>query len=404
MPNVRFHERNFEASQLLPREAYVSLDWFELEQERLFSRYWNFAGTVHELANPGDYVTVQAGRYPLFVVVGSDGEVRAFHNICRHRGTQFMEGCGSTKHLMCPYHRWTYNLDGSLRAISQENRLFRDPPKDELGLMKASIGNFRGVIFVHPDPEPEEDFKDFVANLDEKVGEHHPDQMVFAGKMEWEFEANWKLVGENYMDAYHLYHIHEQTSAVMNHDKFEWDTAGRHFLFYQPTKDKPGKGRYSGAGLPRVPGTKEKDPKFGGYFHKLFPNFGWVGSAVDFSIFLIKPVAHDLSIVETRQFYMPMEEEKLEELRARRRRRRGDESEEQSSRPIRLADFEGHPLESHNLMVEDMWVCRQMQKGMNSPAYNVGPLAWKYEATMTFYQNNIYDFVPGRPPLKAVAG
>ncbi len=67
-------------------------------------------------------------------------------------------------------------------------------------------------------------------------------------------------------------------------------------------------------------------------------------------------------------------------------------------------DILGHPLESQNLMVEDMWVCRQMQKGMNSPAYNVGPLAWKYEATMTFYQNNIYDFVPGRPPLKAVAG
>ena len=403
MGSIEFHPRSFDAEQLLPREAYISPEWFQREREQLFSRYWNFAGSVHELPNPGDYTTLEAGLFPLFVIRGADTRLRAFHNLCRHRGTQFLEGSGNAAHgLVCPYHRWAYNLDGSLRSISQESRLFKAADKQQLGLMEASVGVFRGLIFVHPSPNPVETFSDFVADLEEKIGEHHPDRMIDAGKLEWEFEANWKLVGENYMDAYHLYHIHEKSSAVMDHDAFEWDTAGRHFLFYQPAKAE---GAFSTRSkLPLVPDTLERDPRFGGYFHLLFPNLGWVGTAVDFSTFFIKPISHDRTVVETRQFYMPMESVKLERLTRRSLHSLGKRAKELSARPIRIDDFDIHPLKSNDLMLEDMWACRQMQKGLNSPAYRVGPMSWKYEATMTFYQRNIADFVPGRSPVKAVAG
>ena len=92
MANVTYHRRTEEAHQLIPPEGYTQSAYFEQELDALFSRYWLYAGMTDDLVAPGDYVTVQAGRYPLFVVRGNDGELRAFHNHCRHRGTQFLEG------------------------------------------------------------------------------------------------------------------------------------------------------------------------------------------------------------------------------------------------------------------------------------------------------------------------
>ncbi|MDE0371627.1 MAG: Rieske (2Fe-2S) protein, partial [Rhodospirillales bacterium] len=106
-------------AQQLPRDAYVDRAWFERERRDLFGCCWTCAGVVQDLAKPGEYVTVSAGDYPLMVLRDGSGTLRAFHNLCRHRGTELVEGSGRLERarISCPYHRWTYDLDGSLRAV-----------------------------------------------------------------------------------------------------------------------------------------------------------------------------------------------------------------------------------------------------------------------------------------------
>ena len=131
----------------LPIEAYTAPEWFEREQEELFGRVWQFGGFVEDVAEPGDFVTVQAGHHPLFVVREPDGSLRAFHNICRHRGTQLLRTTGkSRKSIICPYHHWTYSLDGDLKSIPGRKSEFPDTDLSTLCLHKASVATWREAV------------------------------------------------------------------------------------------------------------------------------------------------------------------------------------------------------------------------------------------------------------------
>ncbi len=385
-----YHHRTEEAHQLIPPGGYTDQHYFEIEQDVIFSRYWNFAGMTDDIPNPGDFRCTQAGRYPLVVVRDDEGEIHAFHNICRHRGTQFMEGSGnSPKGLQCPYHKWFYELNGNLKAIPREDPLFPGIQKDQMGLMPAAIGIFRGLMFVHPDPTPAETFQTFCASLEDKIGPHQPNQMVELGVSRHEFEANWKMVVENYMDAYHLFYLHERSAATFDHEQFEWDTTGRHYLFYEPVVEKYRHWAdkvYGDGPIGVVPGT---DPQtYGGTFHMLFPNIGWVGMAHSWSTFHAIPVSAERTIVESRIRVMPDAAEQMKSSR-----RFEDRFNKGDINLVTLDDCPTPPMESDNLMFEDMWACRQMQRAMHSPAFKVGAMARTFESTLTFYQRNVLDFV-----------
>ena len=138
---------------LLPIEAYTSQEWFDREQHELFGQVWQFGGFLEDLSEPGDYLTVQAGLNPLFVIHGPDGQFRAYHNICRHRGTQLLRAIGkSKKSIICPYHNWTYSLEGDLVNIPGRAKEFPDADMSSLCLHQASVAIWRGMFFVHPDP------------------------------------------------------------------------------------------------------------------------------------------------------------------------------------------------------------------------------------------------------------
>lgn len=123
------------ATQFLPPSAYFNADWYEREQLQLFSRTWRYAGTTDDLKAPGSYRSLQVGRHPLAVVRGKDGELRAFYNVWRHRGTAVLSGSGvADKRIVCPYHNWTYGLDGCLLAVTQRNAVDPHLDRAKLGL------------------------------------------------------------------------------------------------------------------------------------------------------------------------------------------------------------------------------------------------------------------------------
>ena len=133
----------------LPGWAYHSPKVFEMERERLFLRHWQIAGHVNEMPEPGDFVTLDLLGERALVIRGHDGELRAFHNICRHRGTRVVAGDAGrcNKAIICPFHGWAYNLDGTLRGIA-ERASFPPLKKEDWGLRPLELEVWQGLVFV----------------------------------------------------------------------------------------------------------------------------------------------------------------------------------------------------------------------------------------------------------------
>ena len=269
----------------LPVEAYTSPEWFEREQEEIFGRVWQFGGFVEDVANAGDFVTVQAGPHPLFVVRGPDGELRAFHNICRHRGTQLLRTIGkSKKSIICPYHHWMYSLEGELKNIPSCKTEFPDVDMSSLCLHKASVETWLGMFFVHPEPDATP-LADWFKGVAEQIGPHRPEDLVeyVDGRTRHEIKANWKLVVENYIDGYHLAHLHSDTLYMYDHARQQTGFVGPHFMFYEPLSKDYLESLEKQSPMPLIDhGTRED---LGAYVPMLFPNLGIGAAESTWSIF-----------------------------------------------------------------------------------------------------------------------
>ena len=138
--------RSQRRGRTLPREFYTDPDYYELDLQTIFYRDWLFAGHDCEIARSGDYLTLQVGDYPVVVVRGDDGYVRAFHNTCRHRGSRICSAeHGHAAKLTCPYHRWTYDLDGALFYARDMGKAF---DAKQYGLRPVHCENFAGYIWI----------------------------------------------------------------------------------------------------------------------------------------------------------------------------------------------------------------------------------------------------------------
>ena len=135
----------------LSPHLYLDPEVLQLEDERIFSRTWQFAGHVSQVPDPGTYLTANAGTQPVLVVRDDDGELRAFRNVCRHRGSRLLSGSGECKKaIRCRYHGWTYRMDGELIGVP-EGRQIPGLDKSALGLFPARVEVLQGLVFVNLD-------------------------------------------------------------------------------------------------------------------------------------------------------------------------------------------------------------------------------------------------------------
>jgi phenylpropionate dioxygenase-like ring-hydroxylating dioxygenase large terminal subunit len=194
--------------QTLPYGWYTDPQILERERERIFLSAWQYVGHTGQLAQPG-FFTAEVGRTPVVVTRDRDGVVRGFVNVCRHRGFALADGEGSRETLQCPYHAWTYGLDGRLRKAPRSDEE-PDFPQDELGLVPIAIETWGPFVFanVGPDPEP---LPAQVAELGLDV-----DSLVHHWRWEAEIEANWKIVCENFLECYHCQVAHPAFSELID--------------------------------------------------------------------------------------------------------------------------------------------------------------------------------------------
>ena len=213
---------------VLPVEAYTSQEWFDREQERIFSRTWACVGFAEHISEPGQYVSVQAGLNNIFVVMGRDRRLRAFHNICRHRGTQLLRAVGQTQRaIVCPYHDWTYDLEGCLISVPEQERQFPGQDLTCIRLKQASVDLWRGMLWVHPE-ENAGSIMEWFGEVEPHLGPHKVEELIEypEGRTEHIIAANWKIVVENYIDGYHLAHLHSGTLAMYDHSRIRSSFVG----------------------------------------------------------------------------------------------------------------------------------------------------------------------------------
>ena len=374
--------------QQLPIHAYADAAWFAAEQANLFGQVWNFVCFTGDLPDAGDYRCVMAGHYTLVVLRDRDGTLRAFHNLCRHRGSRLLDGKGNAgKSIRCFYHNWTYDLSGRLVAVPQEKEQFPGLDKACLGLKPAAIAVWRNLVFVHPDPDTES-FETWLSGFGERVGPHPIEDLVEVSDVRYRCDANWKIIIENFIDGYHFFYLHPQSLGDGDFTKQHWWPAGRHWMFHRPLK--PGV-RHDDEVLPVIDGV---DSAYGAGAYVLFPNLALYETATSWSTFHVTPVAPDRSLIDIRLLAKPSAVERL-----------GNQTIPDEDLPDCVVsakgllsfhmptDKERHPLETDNVMLEDIYACEAVQAGMGSPAYEIGALSG-FEDALPFFQRQVMDYVP----------
>jgi glycine betaine catabolism A len=196
----------------LPRELYVSEEALHFDTQVMLKSVWLYACTVAHVKNPGDYFVFELANNSIIIVRGRDMHVRAFWNSCRHRGSKIcLDQKGRTPRLMCPYHQWTYGLDGKLLAARS---MAEDFDKAEHGLNPVALENVGGLIFIcmADDPPPIDRVK---ADIAEQIGIYDLEKLKVAVQDDYVEDANWKLVMENNRECYHCDAGHPELISVL---------------------------------------------------------------------------------------------------------------------------------------------------------------------------------------------
>jgi phenylpropionate dioxygenase-like ring-hydroxylating dioxygenase large terminal subunit len=198
----------------MARDLYLSEELFSQEIEVIFNRSWLYAGHESQLSQPGDYLTLESGPESVIVARTVDGGLAGFHNVCRHRGARLVDsGCGSARRLVCPYHQWTYRMDGTLQGAPKMPADF-DPAKYPLPAVK--LASWNGLVFVNLADEPGPDLPDLLSGGDPLFAPFELSSAKIAHTVTYSVAANWKLVWENSQECYHCAANHPEFARAFD--------------------------------------------------------------------------------------------------------------------------------------------------------------------------------------------
>src|SRR5882672_2676988 len=204
-----------EAASTPPASWYLDPEIYELERRSVFRRNWLYACRAEQVAAPHAFVALSIAEQPLLVLRNAVGELRALHNVCRHHAAEICAGSGSVERLVCPYHGWTYDLDGSLLK-APELGAARDFDRGHFALPRAEVARLGPFVFVSPTACGRQLSSDFGA-LDTRLSTTNYGALRFYRRVEYELECNWKVFVDNYLDGgYHVERLHHGLASELD--------------------------------------------------------------------------------------------------------------------------------------------------------------------------------------------
>ena len=216
MPNSLFAAESYrelrkpllEASGL-PPVCYTSAEFYQREVERIFRQHWQFVGREEQIPDIGSYFCYEGPAGPVIILRSSRDKIMAFANSCRHRGARLMNGSGDCTRIVCPYHAWTYQLDGRLTGTPGMQQTI-DFESADFPLLELPVSSWSGFVFIHYQASPPA-LEDHLGDMPTRFDGHGAAQMRLVGKLDFEINSNWKLLAENSLEAYHTGSVHRET-------------------------------------------------------------------------------------------------------------------------------------------------------------------------------------------------
>jgi len=322
-----------------PSSWYTDPASLARERGTVFRRSWQAVGRIESVAAPGDFLSGDLAGEPYLVVRDGAGELRAFYNVCRHHATCVAQGSGNTEQLICPYHGWTYGLDGRLLKAPRMAGI-QAFERDDYGLVPMQVAAWGPWVFIRQEAEGP-GIDQLLQPLD---GRLDTARLRFDKSVTYEIACNWKVFVDNYLDGgYHVSHMHRGLASQLDLNAYRTEILGQVSL---QTCDA-GDGGESKTGIDfneRLQG--------GALYAFVYPNFmiNRYGPIMDTNWVL--PLAHDRTLTVFDYFF--------------------DQDVD--------ADFIDASLAaSHQVQLEDIAICESVQRGLNSSAYNVGRYAPRVE-------------------------
>ena len=214
------------SSMSLHADAYTHPHWFDADQRSIIGASWQWICHGEKLRAPGSYVTEEVAGMPIVATRGRDGVLRAFYNVCKHRAHHLVEGEGTIANLVCPYHAWTYDLSGKLKAARHTNHLDDFDP-DTICLDQVQIEEFGGFVYVNLDPNAAPLIEQS-GDLGAEIAHWAPDvdELTFAHRLSYTINSNWKNVVDNFLECYHCHVAHKDFVSLVDMDTYKVTTHG----------------------------------------------------------------------------------------------------------------------------------------------------------------------------------
>ena len=212
-------------SYTIAARLYHDRDFYEDEQREIFHRSWMFVGHVSDLLNPGDYVTAEFAGQRIYVIRSDNGELKAFFNVCQHRGHSLLSGKGTAKSLIvCPYHAWSYDRNGALIAANNCDHV-AGFEKHEFDLPTVAVDTFAGFVFVNLDPNARP-MAEVFSGAEEALAKFRVDTESFVADdtVLFDIKGNWKNVGDNLLECYHCAPAHKAFVDLVDMKTYEVET------------------------------------------------------------------------------------------------------------------------------------------------------------------------------------
>jgi choline monooxygenase len=321
-----------------PASWYTRPEFLELERERVFRRTWQAVGRLDQVPRPGDYFTGCLVDDPYVVLRDQDGTLRAFHNVCRHHAAEVCSGGGNLNELVCPYHGWTYRLDGRLTRAPRlgRNDVF---DRDHFSLKPASVRAWGPLIFIHLGDQPDS-LEHQLAPLAPRLAASKTEELEFVARRSYELRCNWKVYVDNYLDGgYHVSVLHKALAGQLDLDTYVTELFER--LSFQSCRAPEEAPADAGGDFAERIGDEA-------LYAFVYPNFmlNRYGPILDTN--LVVPMGHDRTRVIFDFYFRDVE---------------GPSAREFIERSIDA---------SHRVQEEDVSICESVQKGLGSPAYDRG--------------------------------
>lgn len=210
----------------LRADAYTDPHWYPVDQRQIIAKTWQWVCHVEKLREPGSFVTVEIAGNPIAIIRDRDGTLRAFYNVCKHRAHPLLSGEGKTAMIMCPYHAWTYKLDGQL-ARAPHSQYLQDFDPAAIRLEPVQVEEFVGFIYVNLDINAAP-LRVQSGNLESEIRHWAPDidQLTFAHRLTYDIKSNWKNVVDNFLECYHCPVSHKDFCTLVDMNTYKVTTHG----------------------------------------------------------------------------------------------------------------------------------------------------------------------------------